>query len=124
MVEAKIVEAKILNVEAKILNDLPIVVQPLEAQNNNAKNKNQIWFVKYGKEFQGLFITDRELGSHYYDIRTALLDTFLNYSSAILILAVKNLSKLLETKLLVSLSPVAFPNLQQDTPPPGRSEFL
>ena len=39
---------------------------------------------------------------------------FLNYSSAILILAVKNLSKLLETKLFVSLSPVAFPNLQQD----------
>ena len=37
---------------------------------------------------------------------------FLNYSSAILILAV-NLSKLLETKLFVSLSPVAFPNLQQ-----------
>ena len=94
-----------INVEAKILNDLPTVVQPIEAQ-NNAKNKNQIWFVKYGKEYQGLFITNRELGSHYYDIRTALLDTFLNYSSAILILAVKNLSKLLETKLFVSLSPV------------------
>ena len=77
------------------------------------------WFIKYGKEYQGLFITDRELGSHYYDIHTALLDTFLNYSSTILILAVKNLSKLLETKLFVS-----FPNLQQDVPPPGRSEFL
>ncbi len=49
---------------------------------------------------------------------------FLNYSSAILILAVKNLSKLLETKLFVSLSPVAFPDLQQDVLPLGRSEFL
>ena len=47
---------------------------------------------------------------------------FLNYSSAILILAVKNLSKLLETKLFVSLSPVAFPNLQQDVLPLGRSD--
>ncbi len=34
-------------VEAKIINDLPIVVQPTEAQNNNAKNKNQSWFIKY-----------------------------------------------------------------------------
>ncbi len=87
-------------VEAKIINDLPIVVQPTEAQNNKAKNKNQIWFIKYGKEYEGPIITDRELGSHYYDIHTALLDTFLNYSSAILILAVKNLSNLLETKSL------------------------
>ena len=47
---------------------------------------------------------------------------FVNYSSAILILAVKNLSKLLETKLFVSLSPVAFPNLQQDVLPLGRSD--
>ena len=110
-------------VEAKIINDLPIVVQPTEAQ-NNAKNKNQSWFIKYGKEYQDLITTDRELGSHYYDIYTALLDMFLNYSSAILILAVKNLSKLLETKLFVSMSPVAFPNLQQDVPPLGWSEFL
>ncbi len=43
MVEAKIVEAKIINVEAKIINDLPIVVQPIEAQNNNAKIK-----IKFG----------------------------------------------------------------------------
>ena len=38
-------------VEAKIINDLPIVVQPTEAQ-NNAKNKNQSWFIKYGKEYK------------------------------------------------------------------------
>ncbi len=88
-------------VEAKITNDLSIVVQPTEAQNNNAKNKNQIWFIKYGKEYQGLIITYRELGSHCYDIHTALLDKLLNYSSAILKFAVKNLSKLLETKLFV-----------------------
>ncbi len=34
-------------VEAKIINDLPIVVQPTEA-----KNKNQSWFIKYGKEYK------------------------------------------------------------------------
>ena len=72
--------------EGKSINDLPIVVQPTEAQNNTAKNKNQIWLIKYGKEYQGLIITDRKLESHYYDIHTALLDMFLNYSSAILIL--------------------------------------
>ncbi len=39
-------------VEAKIINDLPIVVQPTEARNNNAKNRNQSWFIKYGKEYK------------------------------------------------------------------------
>ena len=39
-------------VEAKIINDLPIVAQPTEAQNNNAKNKNQSWFIKNGKEYK------------------------------------------------------------------------
>ncbi len=102
---------------------LPIVVQPTEAQ-NNAKNQNQSWFIRNGKEYQGPIKTDRELGSHYYDIHAALLDMFLNYSSAILILTVKNLSKLLETKLFVSLSPVAFPSLQQDVLPLGWSDFL
>ncbi len=34
-------------VGAKMINDLPIVVQPTEAQNNDAKNKNQVWFIKY-----------------------------------------------------------------------------
>ena len=29
-------------VEAKIINDLPIVAQPTEAQNNNAKNKIKV----------------------------------------------------------------------------------
>ncbi len=72
--------------EGKSINDLPIVVQPTEARDNTAKNKNQIWLIKYGKEYQGLIITDRKLESHYYDIHTALLDMFLNYSSAILIL--------------------------------------
>ncbi len=65
--------------EAKIINDLSIVVQPTEAQNNNAKNENQIWFIKYGKEHQGVIITVQELESHYCDIHTALLDMFLNY---------------------------------------------
>ncbi len=39
-------------VEAKIINDLPIVVQPTEAQNNNAKNRNQIWFIKNGSRME------------------------------------------------------------------------
>ena len=49
MVEAKIVEAKIVNVKAKILNDPPIVVQPIEAQ-------NQIWFVKYMEKSIKVFL--------------------------------------------------------------------
>ena len=90
-------------IEAKDI-DLPIVVEPIEAQNNlivaksntdlsvgvehisvvpnEAKNENQIWFINYGKDLQGLVITNREIESHYYDIHTALS----NYSCTILIL--------------------------------------
>ena len=75
--------------------ELPIGVEPIEAQNiieqpiieiHEAENENQIWFINYGKECQGLIIADREIESHYYDIHTALLNTFLNSSYAILIL--------------------------------------
>ena len=50
------------------------------------KNKNQICFINYGKELQGLVITNRKIASHYYDIHTALLNVFSNYSCTILIL--------------------------------------
>ena len=88
-------------IEAQNKSDLPIVVEPIEAQNNirlpigvehnfvvpnEAKNENQICFIKYGKELQGLVITNRKIASHYYDIHTALLNVFSNYSFAILIL--------------------------------------
>ena len=102
-------------VEAKTM-DLPIVVEPIEAENksklpivverivaksntdlsievehdsvvsNEANNENQIWFINYGKELQGLSITRQEVESHYYDIHTALLNVFSNYSYTILIL--------------------------------------
>jgi hypothetical protein len=67
--------------EAQTIVDLPIVVEPVEAENNN-----QIWCISYGKEFQGLVITDQKIESHYCDIHTALLRTILNCSHAILIL--------------------------------------
>jgi hypothetical protein len=82
--------------EAQNNNGLPIVGQPFEEQNNDnlsifvepneVENENQVWFIKYRKELQGLVITDREIDSHYYDIHTALLNTFLKNSCAILIL--------------------------------------
>ena len=96
-IEAKTID---LPIKAKTI-DLPIVVEPIEAKSNTdlsigvehnsvvpneAKNENQIWFINYGKELQGLVITNREIESHYYDIHTALLNVFSNYSCTILIL--------------------------------------
>ena len=83
-------------VEAKSITDLPIVaksntdlsigVEHNSVVTNEENNKNQIWFINYGKELQGLVITNREIESHYYDIHTALLNVFSNYSCTILIL--------------------------------------
>ena len=85
-------------VEAQNDIELPIVVEPVEAQNNieqpivvepvevQANNEKQIWFINYGNELQGLVITNRKIESHYYDIHTALLNVFSNYSYTILIL--------------------------------------
>ncbi len=75
-------------------NNLPIVVEPGEGK---SINDLPIWLIKYGKDYQGLIITDRELESHYYDIHTALLDMFMNYSSAILILEGYMLALMKET---------------------------
>ena len=101
-VEAKTIDLPIVvePIEAKNI-DLPIVVEPIEAKSNTdlsievehdfvvsneANNENQIWFINYGKELQGLIITRQEVESHYYDIHTALLNVFSNYSYTILIL--------------------------------------
>ena len=77
-------------------NDMPIVVEPSQARNNDnlpvsiepieQKNENQILYVKYGDECQGLVIMEGEIESHYYNIHTALLNAFFNDSYAILIL--------------------------------------
>ena len=87
-----------VEVVQNINSDLPIVVESIEAQNSIdlpivleeqiRKNENQIWFITYGKELQGLVITDQEIEFPYYDIHTALLNIFLNDSHAILILGI------------------------------------
>ena len=75
---------------------LPVVVAPPETETNDnlpidveadqAENEKEMWVINYGKDLQGLVISDQEIESHYYDIHTALLNTFLNNSYAILIL--------------------------------------
>jgi hypothetical protein len=105
-VEAKtidqLIEAKHIDlvepIEAQSNIRLPIVAKPVEAKSNIdlsigvehnsviTKNKNQVCFINYGKELQGLVITNRKIASHNYDIHTALLNVFSNYSCTILIL--------------------------------------
>jgi hypothetical protein len=73
-------------VETKSITDLPIVAKSntdlsIGVEHNSVvpieeNNENQIWFINYGKELQGLVITNREIESHYYDIHTALLNVF------------------------------------------------
>jgi flagellar biosynthesis GTPase FlhF len=71
---------------AKSNTDLSIGIEHNSVVPNEANNENQIWFINYGKELQGLVITNRKIESHYYDIHTALLNVFSNYSYTILIL--------------------------------------
>jgi hypothetical protein len=71
---------------AKSNTDLSIEVEHDSVVSNEANNENQIWFINYGKELQGLIITRQEVESYYYDIHTALLNVFSNYSYTILIL--------------------------------------
>ena len=102
-IEAKTIDLPIVvePIEAENKSKLPIVVEPIVAKSNTdlsievehdsvvsneANNENQIWFINYGKELQGLIITRQEVESHYYDIHTALLNVFSNYSYTILIL--------------------------------------
>ena len=66
--------------------NLPNIDLPIVLEEQIGKNESQIWFITYGKELQGLVITDREIEFPYYDIHTALLNIFLNVSHAILIL--------------------------------------
>ena len=79
-------------IEAQTIIDPPIVVEPIEAQTiisslpDGEGNESQIWLINYGREFQGRVISDQEIESRYYNIYTALVNTFLNDSYAILIL--------------------------------------
>ena len=79
-------------IEAQTAIDPPIVVEPFEGQTfvtnlpDWEQNESQIWLIKYEKELQGHVISDQEIKSHYYNIHTALVNTFLNVSYAILIL--------------------------------------
>ena len=75
-----------LPIVAKSNTDLSIGVEHNSVVPNQANNEKQIWFINYGNELQGLVITNREIESHYYDIHTALLNVFSNYSYTILIL--------------------------------------
>lgn len=66
-------------------SDLPVVV----GKNTSVEphtNENQLWVINYGKELQGLVINYQEIDSHYHDIHTALLNTFVSHDYAILIL--------------------------------------
>ena len=56
------------------------------AKANGKTNENQIWLINYRKEYHGLVIIDREIESHYFNIHTALLNTFSKNSSVISIL--------------------------------------
>ena len=83
-------------IEAQNKSDLPIVVEPIEAQNKSdlptviepieAQNENQRWFINYGKDHQGLIRSDYELGTPYFNIHSALMNTFTCDNYGILIL--------------------------------------
>ena len=73
-------EAQPFEAQTKTSN-LPIVVEPLEAL-----NEKQRWFIKYGKDHQGLIRSDYELGTPYFTIHSALMNTFTPDNYAILIL--------------------------------------
>ena len=78
--------------DAQTIIDPPIVVEPIDGQtfvtnlSDGEQNESQIWLINYGKELQGHVISDQEIEFHYYNIHTALVNTFLNDSYAILIL--------------------------------------
>ena len=59
------------------------MVEPVEAQ-----NKDQCWFINYGKDHQGLIKTlhKNEIEAHYFSLHSALMNTFANDNYAILIL--------------------------------------
>lgn len=42
-------------------NNLPIVVEPTEAQ-NNLLNANLFWFINYGESLQGLVTNENQIG--------------------------------------------------------------
>ena len=63
---------------------LPIVVENTVPEIVEHIDKNLIWVLNYEQELQGLLIKDSgELESHYYTIRSALLNTYMNHNYAI-----------------------------------------
>ena len=75
-------------VVAQNISNLPVTVHkvPTDISVQQNQKDSQIWTIHYGKELQGLVIADQEIESHYYDIHTALLNTFQNGNHAIFIL--------------------------------------
>ena len=69
-------------IEAQSQIDLPIVVEPIEAQNDNQIT----WFVYYGNDWQGLIRSEHEVGTPYFTLSSALINTFAHGNYAILIL--------------------------------------
>ena len=76
-------------VEAQNANDLPIVVEPVEAQTKKQINwlePVEARFINYGKDHQGLLRSEHVVEAHYFTIGSALMNTFANDNYAILIL--------------------------------------
>ena len=76
-------------VEAQNANDLPIVVEPVEAQTKKQINwlePVEARFINYGKDHQGLVRSEHVVEAHYFTIGSALMNTFANDNYAILIL--------------------------------------
>ena len=78
--------------KAQTIINPPIVVEHIERQTfvtslpDGEQNESEIWLINYGKELLGHVTSDQEIECHYYNIHTALVNTFLNDSYAILIL--------------------------------------
>ena len=67
--------------------ELPMVVENTVPAIVGSIDKNLIWLINHKKELQGLLITDScEVESLYYNIHSALLNTYVNYNYAIFIL--------------------------------------
>ena len=71
------------SIEAQNKTDLPIVVEPIEAQND--RNENQIWFMNYGEDRQGLIISEHNVPAPYFTLTSALVNTFAHHKYANLI---------------------------------------
>ena len=86
----------VVPVAAQSIIDPPIVMEPIKAKNivdSTIKEKNnttfsdtQLWFINYGKDYQGLVRNEQGLEHHYFTLASALLKTFMHDKYALLIL--------------------------------------